>query len=72
MFVTKVIDKVTVQKRLYTIHHLACGFWQFNGSFLQDTNYITLVQKVIDEIVVIKKNGNATVTLGYSERPDSG
>ncbi len=31
------------------------GFWKFNGSLLQDTNYVTLVKKVIDETVVINK-----------------
>ncbi len=31
------------------------GFWKFNRSLLQDTNYVTLVKKVIGEIVVINK-----------------
>ncbi len=31
------------------------GFWKCNRSLLQDTNYVTLVKKVIGEIVVINK-----------------
>ncbi len=40
------------------------GFWNFNGSLRQHTNYVTLVKKVIDETVVINTR--------YSERPDLG
>ncbi len=36
-----------------------CGFWKFNGSLLQNTNYVTLVKKVIDETMVIIKKSMA-------------
>ncbi len=55
-----------------SLHNNPCGrgFYKFNRSLLQNTNYVTLVKKVFDDTVVIKK-GNASVTMRYSERPES-